>query len=499
LFDYALKNGAPIRMALNNGSVRVDDLQLVGEDTRLRLSGSVGLRDERMALRAVGDANLGILQGFFRDVRGSGRAELTAAIDGPLRGPVVSGRATISGGRIRHFSLPNSLDAINGAIQFDAGGVRLDELTATMGGGMVQFGGRIAFEGYEPGELDVTVRGGDVQLRYPTGVRSVIDADLALRGNYQAPTLTGTVTVKSAVYSRRIDESDLLELVARRAGDSGAEAGSPAPVATAVPLKLDVEIMVPSTFRIDNNLARLNANADLFLRGTYDRPTWFGRAEVERGEVLLLGRRYRVTRGTIDLINPTKFEPLFDAELETNVRVPGQTYRVTVSAVGTAAGERLGLSFASDPPLPASDVLALLFSDIRRGTGPEDVELRARQNPQQNTTDILTTRATQLLASPVSSEVGRVVEQAFGVDTFQLTPSFINPDQQSSRLSAAARLTIGKRISDRAYLTFSRSLATSVSDQILLLEYDATERLSWILSRNEDQTYALEFRVRRAF
>ena len=64
----------------------------------------------------------------------------------------------------------------------------------------------------------MTVRGGDVQLRYPTGVRSVIDADLALRGNYQAPTLTGTVTVKSAVYSRRIDESDLLELVARRAG-----------------------------------------------------------------------------------------------------------------------------------------------------------------------------------------------------------------------------------------------------------------------------------------
>jgi autotransporter translocation and assembly factor TamB len=338
-----------------------------------------------------------------------------------------------------------------------------------------------------------------VQLRYPTGVRSVIDADLALRGNYQAPTLTGTVTVKSAVYSRRIDESDLLELVARRVGDSSAEAGPPAAATTAVPLKLDIEIMVPSTFRIDNNLARLNANADLFLRGTYDRPNWFGRAEVERGEVLLLGRRYRVTRGTIDLINPTKFEPLFDAELETNVRVPGQTYRVTVSAVGTAAGERLGLSFASDPPLPASDVLALLFSDIRRGTGPEDVELRARQNPQQNTTDILTTRATQLLASPVSSEVGRVVEQAFGVDTFQLTPSFINPDQQSSRISAAARLTVGKRISDRAYLTFSRSLATSISDQILLLEYDATERLSWILSRNEDQTYALEFRVRRAF
>ena len=223
---------------------------------------------------------------------------------------------------------------------------------------------------------------------------------------------------------------------------------------------------------------------------------WFGHADIERGEVLFLGRRYRVTKGAIDLINPARFEPLFDLEAETNVRVPGQTYRVMVSAVGTS--DRLVPSLSSDPPLPAADVLALLFSDVRRN--PQDVELRALQNPQQNMTDILTTRATQLLASPISSEVGKVVEQTFGVDTFQLTPSFINPDQQTSRLNATARLTIGKRISERAYLTFSRSLASSINDQILLLEYDATERLSWVLSRNEDQqTYALEFRVRHAF
>ena len=93
--------------------------------------------------------------------------------------------------------------------------------------------------------------------------------------------------------------------------------------------------------------------------------------------------------------------------------------------------------------------------------------------------------------------MGKVVEQTFGVDTFQLTPSFIDP--YSQQVNPSARLTIGKRISDRAYLTFSRSLNTPTYDQIILLEYDATDRLSWILSRNEDQTYALEFRVRHVF
>ena len=129
------------------------------------------------------------------------------------------------------------------------------------------------------------------------------------------------------------------------------------------------------------------------------------------------------------------------------------------------------------------------------------MELRALQNPNQAQTDILTARATQALTAPISAQVGKVVEQAFGVDTFQLTPSFVDPfGQQTSRLSPTARLTIGKRVSDRVYLTFSRSLGTTINDQIVLLEYEESDRLSWILSRNEDQqTYALEFRVRHAF
>jgi hypothetical protein len=92
-----------------------------------------------------------------------------------------------------------------------------------------------------------------------------------------------------------------------------------------------------------------------------------------------------------------------------------------------------------------------------------------------------------------------VLQQTVGVDTFQLSPSFLDPTN-TSRLSPTARLTIGKRISDRAYLTFSRSLNTTFNDQIIQLEFDASDRLYWLISRNEDQqTYAIEFRVRHAF
>ena len=56
-----------------------------------------------------------------------------------------------------------------------------------------------------PASSNVTVRGEDMQLRFPEGVRSVVDADLALRGNVKSPTLGGSVMVKSAVWSQRID------------------------------------------------------------------------------------------------------------------------------------------------------------------------------------------------------------------------------------------------------------------------------------------------------
>ncbi len=495
LFDYGIRIPSPIRLSMDKQVVRVENFQLVGDQTQLSIGGSVSLGEQRVALRANGDANLGILQGFMRDVRGAGRATLTAAIDGPMYEPVFSGSAVIAGGRLRHFSLPNALDDINGAIRFDSRGIRLDDITATMGGGRVQFGGRVALDGYLPGDLNVTVRGEDMHLRYPEGIRSTVDADLSLRGNVQALTLGGIVRVKQATWTRRMDPNGgILDF---GSGGSGVEM-APNPATTTLPVRFDLEVVVPSSLRIENNLARLVASADLQLRGTYERPVLFGRAEVDRGEVTFEGRRYLVTRGNIDFTNPSRIEPFFDVEARTRVRVPGQTYQVIVRAVGTL--DRLQPELSSDPPLPPADVLALLFSDVRRTTGAGDAELRALQNPNQRQRDILTSRATQLLANPVASEVGRVVEQTFGVDTFQVTPSLIDPYNQSTgRVNPSARVTIGKRISDRVYLTFSRSLSSSFNDQILLLEYDESERLSWILSRNEDSTYAIEVRVRHTF
>jgi hypothetical protein len=500
LFDYALHNDGPIHMTLDQRNIEIYSLQLAGENTQLRVVGRVGLREQKIGLQATGNADLGILQGFFRDVRGSGRAELRAAVDGPLKAPTFTGQAIITNGRVRHLSLPNALDNINGAIRFDSRGIAVDELTASMGGGPIQFGGRVNLDGYLPGELNLTLNAQDVHLRnWPEGIQSTIDADLTLRGNMKAPVVGGIVNVQSAVWTRRLDApGSIFDLASRAAAST--EASSTSDIAAPVPIRFDLQIKAPAAFRMDTNLIQLSASADLNLRGTYDRPVLLGRAEVDRGEMNFEGRRYRVTRGTLDFNNPTKIEPFIDVEAETNVRVPGQTYRVTVSITGTP--NRLAQpQLDSDPPLPQAEVVALLLSDVAPGSinapAPELVRLR---DPNRTETDILRTRATQALSNPLQNEVQRVAQQTFGVDTFQVSPSFTDPNALTSRLNPTARVTIGKRISDRAYLTFSRSLNSTFNDQILLLEYEASDRFYWVFSRNEDQaTYALEFRVRHSF
>jgi hypothetical protein len=491
-FDYTLRNAAPIRVLMNQNVVRIDQMRLVGQDTELDVFGSVDMNAGRINGVAKGTANLGILQGFYRDIRSSGQAQLIAQVSGQLEAPVILGQATITDGRLRHFSLPHSLEAVNGSILFDSRNIRLDGITARMADGQVNFDGRIGLNGYTPSDLALTATGRNMRLRYPAGVRSEIDADLALTGRVTAPVLSGTVTVQNALWATRFDTGGNLFDFAGGAGSGTPVAAGTAPSQT-IPIRLDIRVSAPGTLRIENNDAHIVSSADLTFRGTYDRPIVFGRAEVSRGEFIFEGRRYVVTRGTLDFTNPVRIEPTFDIAAETQVRVPQQTYRVTLSATGTM--QRLKPVFTSDPPLPAIQVASLLLGDV--GTS-RDADLQAMRRPDQTEQQLIQARVARMLVSPISGEIGKVVEETFGVDTFQLTPLVSDPTQSSSRFNPSARLTIGKRISNRAYLTFSRSISSS-SDQIILLEYDQSDRISWILTRNEDDSYALDIRVRKQF
>ena len=245
---------------------------------------------------------------------------------------------------------------------------------------------------------------------------------------------------------------------------AGARAG-----AQALPLRFDVSSTRPSTLRIENNLARhggeRRSDAARHLRSS----GVFGRAEIDRGESSsrATATSSRAARSTS--ANPARIEPLFDIEAETRVRVPRQTYRVTLGITGTPASFAMNLN--SDPPLPGADIVLLLFgqttdvvepscgrSAVGRHAGPR----RSCSRPRA-----------RLLAGSISAPVGRAVEQTLGVDTADHADHRHRHDPLPVATSDPRQAAVD-RASD-----FSRRLAGPRREQVIVLEYDQTIGSAW--------------------
>ena len=145
----SLRNDGPIALALGRGRRAIERLRLVGEGTTLELAGDV-----RIARRAHAHA-----RDWATPTWACCRASsATFAASGAARGsgrdraarcerPCSSAARTITNGRLRYFALPHSIEAVNGRVEFDAGGVAARRRSrARMGGGEVRFGGRVGVQ-----------------------------------------------------------------------------------------------------------------------------------------------------------------------------------------------------------------------------------------------------------------------------------------------------------------------------------------------------------------
>ena len=338
------------------------------------------------------------------------------------------------------------------------------------------------------------MRGDGLDLRYPEGFRSIVDADLAVTGSVEDALLSGRVTVRQARYTRRLQgNAGLLGLAAAGGGSGGVSLPAGPTTDVDLPLTFAIDLVGQRLSVIDDADATVVVSPDLRFSGTLARPQLAGRVEIDRGETEFLGNRYTIG-GYVEFTNPNSIEPYFDLEARTQIRQPSQEYRIDVRFTGTMSAFTYDLS--SDPPLTQVDVLSLILGqnpDLQRA------ELRAIESPQEVQNQLMSSVLAQLVASPITTQVGRVVERTLNVDTFTVTP-LLSTDSTLQQLPTA-RITVGKKISNRVFLTYSRSLdtTTSIDYDLLLLEYAQSERVSWVLSRNQDGTFALDFRVRYRF
>jgi translocation and assembly module TamB len=389
--------------------------------------------------------------------------------------PHLDGALEVEGAAVRTRRFPHGVEDLRGTVRFTEGLADFAGVTGTLGGGPVELSGQAAYAGGRIRSFDVHATGREITLRYPEGLRSVVDADLRLFGDLARQWLTGRVDVRQAAWTRRYDVAT--ELLAESRAPEEAE------TSFGEGLRYDVKVSAPGTLRIDNNLATLVARAELTLQGTYDAPVILGRAEVDRGRVYFQGNTYLIRRGNLDFTNPRKTDPLFDVEAEARIR----SYRVTLKMNGTL--ERVYPTLSSDPPLSTVAILGLLAGADEAKIA--DLETRRDENAQRN---LAATGAATLAAGVISEEMGLERGAArLGLDRFSIDPSVV----RGNVTNPTARLTVGKRLISEVNVVYSVDLR-GTEERLVAIEYTLSDRLSVLVTRVEPGGFGFDLRLRRS-
>ena len=120
-------------------------------------------------------------------------------------------------------------------------------------------------------------------------------------------------------------------------------------------VRLEIDVESAPSLELATSLGRnVEAEINLRLRGTPDRPALLGSVSLNEGQIQLFGNKYTINRGEVNFSNPVKIEPTLDLDLQTQAR--GVTVNITI----TGPMDKLNVSYRSDPPLQSSDIIALL-------------------------------------------------------------------------------------------------------------------------------------------
>ena len=473
--EYAkLHNQGPIRFTYADQIAYIEPGHMVGEGTDVVGHGSIHFAGAReLDLAADGQVDLKLLGGVVPDLTTSGLATIHMTMVGTVSEPLPQGNIQIKDGTANYAGLPSGLSEMNGSLTFTRDRVHIDAITARTGGGTLDLKGDAT--NYN-GQLNfnLTAVGKEVRLRYPPGVSSTATAELHWVGNRSASTVSGDVLVTKLAVTPGFDFGSYLERSRQAAGI--APANSPL-----YNVKLDVAVRTAPELQMKTAVARLSGDADLRLRGSVARPSVLGRADILEGDATFNGIKFRLERGDITFANPVAIEPQVNLQATTHVR----NYDLDVTVTGTP--ERLNVNYRSEPPLPKSDIIALLAL----GRTSEESE----QLQQQSGQGVFTDEATNLIINQaINSTVSSRMQKLFGVSRIKIDPQGLTTETNPT--ARGPQVTIEQQFANNISLTYSTNVSQS-SEQIIQGEYFVNRNISIVGTRDQNGVVSFDVRVRR--
>ncbi|MFB3816448.1 MAG: translocation/assembly module TamB domain-containing protein [Candidatus Methylomirabilales bacterium] len=345
----AWRSREPVLLRWEARTLHVDRLRL---ESRLGSFSAEGAVEPggRVDLRLDGQVPLGILPALRPEVReAQGLLSLQGSLQGSTAAPRVRGE-----GRLRDVSLalrdyPDALRDLQAQFVVSQAGLRLEQASGRLGTGRFQASGTAILEGRRLGNYRLRLTGRELPLAPVEGLRSFWDADLELVGSPARALLQGEARLQRGSYTQ---ETSLLGLLlAPRAG----KAAGPG-----FDLRLKVQLLFPSPLAVRTELARLPVGGAVRLEGTLGNPVVFGTLQASEGTILFRKQEFSIVSATARFTDPRRIDPLLDVEAQAEIR----RYLVTLRITGPS--HDLNVRFASAPPLPQEDLLALVVFGVTR-------------------------------------------------------------------------------------------------------------------------------------
>jgi translocation and assembly module TamB len=458
---------APMNLYYADGLVSVRRTQWKGNGTNLIVRGTVPIKSTQpLDVSANGSIDLDLLQGFGNGISSSGRLILDVVARGSISHPTMHGQIQIASATFLSATLPIGVESLNGKIRVAGTRLEIEQLAGTLGGGSLSATGFLEY-GSHP-SFNLVAQAKSVRVRYPTGLRAVLNGDLNLTGSSSSSSLTGRVQVDRLSFTQQFDMATLM-------GEFGSQVPSTGLSPFAQHMKLNVAIASSSGLDLASSKLSIGGNFALTVSGTAANPVILGRIALTQGEVFFLGKRYEIQSGTIEFASPVRTEPVLNIYAKTTVN----QYSITLNFVGPI--DRLRTNYTSTPPLSEADIIHM----IAFGTTAE----QAATSPSAPAS----VAAESILAQGVSSQVSGKLEKLTGISQITIDPLVTN-----SQANPGSQIAIQERISGSLLLSFSTSVTNTQADTVEV-QYTTPQNIRISVLRDYNGGYALDLRFRKTF
>jgi translocation and assembly module TamB len=444
--DMGISN--PIQVDYAKSVVTLQPVEIRGTGTSLHLQGSMPMAGNASPnLSARGNIDVRALRLVMPDAQSSGILAVDVRTSGAAKSPNVEGQIQVKDVALATIDSPVGIEKLNGTIDVSSDHIRISNMTGQMGGGKVSVGGAIA---YRPSlQFNLAVQGQAIRYRYPGGLRTLVDTNLAFSGTTEASTLNGRILVGGLTFSPEFD-------LAKFADQFSTTTPTPAQPGFADNIQLAINVQSKENLNAVSSQVSIGGRVDLQVIGTAANPVITGRTNLTSGELFYRNVRYELQRGVITFDDPNETHPVMNVSVTTTV----QQYNLTLTMRGPL--DKLTVAYMSDPPLATADIINL----IARGKTTQEASASSQSTDS-------------MVASGAASELSSSVQKMAGISSLQIDPLLGGNNQNPS-----ARIAIQQRVSKNFFFTFSTDVSQP-GNEVVQGEYHFNRRWSATVSRDQ--------------